>query len=222
MATYRESWRRVHNFGNAELLEWNRLLENRKLGDDIRSIQSKFGLPLSLQGSQPLFENPTYTAWMGWDVRNTTQRIRLNKRCKTLVQKARRLIHKYQIPSQYFGSLWNHLMTGKEGPSYRSGGFPTYTFRKNDFGEWTHQCILTPETDLGNPLVMNDIRDWQVKHKTMPPRPLQVGKAKDWLQVWEWRNRNPDISDRQIADMLGVHRVTVSRAMERLDKEHPP
>ena len=83
-------------------------------------------------------------------------------------------------------------------------------------------CIVTLETDLRNPLVLKTMRYWQGHGRIGPPAPVTVDRMKDWRPVWEWRNRNPDVSDREIAEMLGLHRVTVSRALERLDKENAP
>jgi len=216
-----KSWARVKKFGQAELTEWRRLLEHPQLQRELGEIRAEFGLPLQLEGSRPLFEDRAYAAWMGWDDQATTGDEHLSERGTRLLQRARRLLREHRIPSQYFGSLWSFLMTGCERPSYRSGGFPAFKFEKNENGTWEPICIVTPETDLRNPLVLETIQNWQRKAKTSPPLPVQVGRKMDWRPVWEWHHRNPEVTHGQIAQMLRRNRVTVSRALERLDKESP-
>jgi hypothetical protein len=80
--------------------------------------------------------------------------------------------------------------------------------------------VITVETDLGNPLVLDTIKKWQDDRRSNPPSPIKVGKEKDWRPVWEWCKRNPDVTHKEIAEKLKCHRVTVSRALERLDKEY--
>ena len=104
-----------------------------------------------------------------------------------------------------------------------SVGFPSFSAIKDKNGKLKFQCIITPETDLGNPAILNAIRHWQVLHREEIPHPQHARDNKrklDWRPVWEWRSRHPDVSDTEIAKMLGKNRVTVSRALEKLDKEN--
>lgn len=110
-------------------------------------------------------------------------------------------INEKLIRSVYFGSLFNTILIGADFPSYQTKGFPTFKYRPNEDGEWVHECIITPETDLRNPL-LDTIKQWQVARIEKPPLPIKNGKVKDWRPVWEWKNRHPDVSDREIAEML--------------------
>jgi hypothetical protein len=219
MVDDQKSWRRVSKFTRAERVEWHRILESPKLKRDIQDIQANFGLPLSSLAHKPLFENPAYVRWIGWADWKKTGRTERPEKLRTLIKEVSRLVRGYRIPPQYFGSLWNSIMTGREGPSYQSGGFPAFRMEKTENGEWEHLCIVTPETDLRNPLVLKSILDWQLKVRTSPPKPRRAGRRTDWRPVWEWHNRNPEVTDQQIARMLGHNRVTVARAFERLDQE---
>ncbi len=213
-------WERANNFGNSELVEGKRLIENPELKSAILKIQTKYNLPLHIEKNVIFFESPIYTSWMGWEASDKKTKIEKDKRRKKISQEVKELMDKFKIRSVYFGSLFNTILIGDDFPSYQTKGFPTFKYRPNEDGEWVHECIITPETDLKNPLILDTIKQWQAGRIKKPPLPIKNGKVKDWRPVWEWKNRHPDVSDREIAEMLHVNRVTVSRALEKLNKEY--
>lgn len=218
-------WRRANNYGNAELLEFQRYIKNKELREDVHKIQDEATLPLSLKSEKVFFEDPTYIEWMGWEEQNEAVRNKKDKRRRKVVKGVRKILGKYKIPSHFFGSLFNFVITGESAHTYQTKGFPHFVhgtdkFQSNNFKEWEYLCIITPETDLENPLVLENIKEWQLRHKNKPPKPITIGRKKDWMPVWEWRKRNPNVSIGEIAKLLKVHRVTVSRALNQLDKAH--
>ncbi len=215
-----KAWNRANNFGNAELLEFQRYIENKTLREDIRKLQAKVSLPLSLKGDKVSFEDPIYVDWMGWEEPNKTIKNEKIKRNKKVVREVKKILDKYHIPPHFFGSLHSFVVTGEQVYTYQTKGFPEFKYYRHADGNWKHECIVTPETDLGNPLILENIKEWQNSCRTNPPAPIKIGKTKDWRPVWEWRSRNPGVSDHEIAKMLKLNRVTVSRAMAQLDKKY--
>jgi hypothetical protein len=225
MANKDKLWRRANNYGNAELLEFQRHIKNKELREDVRKTRTEASLPLSLKSGKVFFEDPTYIDWMGWEELNEAVKSKKDKRRRKVIKRVRGILDKYKIPSHFFGSLFDFVVTGESTHSYQTKGFPYFVhgadkFQSNDFAEWKYLCIITPETDLENPLVLENIKEWQLRYKNIPPQPIIVGRKKDWMPVWEWRKRNPDVSIGEIAKLLKVHRVTVSRALNQLDKVH--
>jgi hypothetical protein len=215
-----KAWIRANNFGNAELAEFQRYLKNKNLRNDVHIIQAKTSLPLTLKSGKVFFEDPAYVDWMGWDESNTTVKREKLKRLRKVTKDVNNMLDTYKIPSHFFGSLLGFVVTGDRINTYQTKGFPNYTFNRHEDGEWKHECIITPETDLGNPVILKNIKEWQRIYKNKPPLPIMIGRKKDWTPVWEWRNRNPSIPDSEIAIMTGVNRITLVRALRQLDKMH--
>ncbi len=213
-------WARANNFGNAELLEFRRYLENQVLKDEVNKIRAKTFLPLYLKSGKVFFEDPIYVNWIGSHESNKKAKSEKVKRVRKVVKSVRKMLIKYGIPAHFFGSLLNFVLIGEQIHTYQTKGFPQFTYNRHEDGEWRHECVITPETDLGNPLVLENIKEWQKTHKNKPPFPVKIGRRKDWRPVWEWRNRNPGVRDIEIAKMLGLNRVTVSRALNNLDNIH--
>jgi hypothetical protein len=214
-----KAWIRANNFGKAELLEFQRYLENKTLKEDVRKIQAKMSLPISLS-KKTFFEDPAYIDWMGWRESNVTVKSEKDKRRRKVSKEVKKILAKYKIPTQFSGSLFHFVVTGEHNHTYKTKGFPDFTFNRHEDGEWRYECIITPETDLGNPLVLENIKEWQRTHKSRPPLWNMIGRKKDWLPVWEWKKRNPDIIDDEIAKMVGVSRRTLFRALRNLDRTH--
>ena len=221
-------WKRANQIGNAELLEFQRYIENRSLREDVRKIQIELSLPLSLN-NDTFWEDPIYLDWMGWDEPRETIQKQKTKRRRKLVREVRKILDKYKIPLHFFGSLHSFIVYDNRVHTYQTKGFPQYIHGPHKFGdygfdEWQPLCVITVETDLANPLVLENIKAWQRRYKQIPPHrpplPIQIGRKKDYRPVWEWQKRNPDITDKEIAKMLGKNRVTVVRALKRLDKEN--
>jgi hypothetical protein len=218
-----KQWQRATSIGQAELLEFRRYIENDGLKRDVSKIRAEVSLPLSLNSNKVFFEDPLYIEWMGWGEVDKTKKNQKENRRKKVANKVSRMLRKYEIPKHFFGSLFNFVVTGQNTHTFQTKGFPNFIHGPHNiegYAGWEYLCIITPETDLENPLVLENIKDWQRVHRNRPPSPIKVGRKKDWRPVWEWRSRNPSISDKQIAEMLNLNRVTVTRALNQLDKKH--
>ena len=95
-----------------------------------------------------------------------------------------------------------------------------------------HELIITPETDLENPMVLNYIKDWQQwaitnSNETIADRPPQPHKIrgstkKDWRPLWEWALRHPQVTRKEISKMLKINYTEVKRKLEELDSGGDP
>jgi len=228
-----KAWNRANNIGNAQLLEFKRYIENKALREDVHKIQAKTSLPLSLKNNEvSFFEDPIYINWMGWEETNETTKNEKHKRRRKVAKEAKRLLNKYNIPSHFFGSLHSYIVWNNQDHTYQTKGFPEYihgphrSYKIVDYGygEWEPLCIIKVETDLENPLVLENIKAWQRRNKKIPPHhpplPIKIGRKKDYRPVWEWHNRNPDVSVGELAKTLKINRVTLTRALKNLDKEY--
>jgi hypothetical protein len=220
---------RIMGIATADKMEWERIIENPAFQKAIKNLQREFRLPIKCSGF-PHLATKEVTEWMGWndtiEINETTGQIVGSKkviRRNKLTREEKELADHFSIPSKFLLSLHRLVILDLTSPDITGGGFPTtHTYKRKD-GELVHECIITPTTDLDNPLVWDYIKHWQEVHRDKPPQPLPVrvgAKPLDWRPVWEWHKRHPSVSDREIALMLDKNRVTVSREFEKLDKEH--
>lgn len=222
--------RRTRAFANADTVEWQRHIENPELINELKKIRDRNDLPIQIRGTKHIAAKEVLD-WMGWN-----ESIKVNKSKGELIlgAKAQRrekvrsevseLMVRFGIPRKYFDALHQMVLIDNKGLHRWDVGFPSFRARKDENGKLIYQCIITPETDLGNPAILDFIKRWQVLQRdAIPhPQPMRDNKRKlDWRPVWEWRNRHPDVSDAEIAKLLGKNRVTVSRSLEKLDKENP-
>lgn len=212
-----KQWRRVRSIGRGELAEWDRLIADPDLTHAIKAIRTEFGLPLVLKGKEVWFEDPSYQKWMGVDEDQDSPKALQRRK---LVAEVDRLMDAHGIPRHLWGTLFAYVVLSRKG-TYQTGGFPEYTWRVRN-GQREPIAVLTPETDIHNSLVLESLSYWQARYRATPPKPKLIGKRKDWRPVWEWSKQHPSVSHREIASALGLNRVTVSRALEELDKEHAP
>lgn len=221
---------RAWAFANADAVEWQRQIENPDVLREIKRIQQHYGLPVLIsQGIKHISAREVFD-WMGWrepiEINETTGEVILgpkSQRRENLESEINVLITRFGIPIKFFNSLHQLIVVDSNGPDYKSMGFPSFNFYKDESGKLVHECIITPETDLGTPIILDFIRQWQILQRDEIPHPKFMrdsSRQLDWRPVWEWRNRHPDVSDAEIAKMLGKNRVTVSRALEKLDKEN--
>jgi hypothetical protein len=205
--------KRLEDIWSANQSEWERRFsENQEFKSDLRSLQTRFNIPLD--------SHQSITDW--FDSQSHETLFEFSEEVKALSDK-------YDIGTKWTNRLWNEIwnydaiikeQTGLE--RYKGwAGFPKWrAFRNGD--ETIHELIITPETDFENPLVVEFIKSWQRSRRDVPPMPVPSRKKPnqlDWRPVWEWRKRHPNVIHNQIAEMLDYHPVTVRRALANLDKE---
>jgi hypothetical protein len=89
---------------------------------------------------------------------------------------------------------------------------PKFEIYKDQDGNWKWQCIITPETDLTNPMNIHLIQEQQKAWAGDPPQPAKDKnnpRKLDWRPVYEWHKRHPLFTLEEIARKLGypAHRV---------------
>lgn len=211
---------RARGFASADRVQWERLIKNPELIAEIHKLQGRYGLPLS--------SNRKVMDWMDWyepiEINKSTGELIFGehgKRRERLRHEVKELAQRFRIPREFYDSLHSMVIRETKYLNYMSMGFPEFRHFRAESGEWRHEWIITPTTDLGNPLVLKVIRDWQAKYWDMPPQPqLTMGSKKlDWRPVREWEARHPDVTRKQIAKMLSRDYTDVKKRLEALDKE---
>lgn len=216
--------KRAWDFSKADFSEWNRVTENPGLNSEVIRLRESYGLPLDCVHISQCGD------WLGWDeplgfdlAGEIVTIGEKSRRREQLFTEVRELMARFDIPDKFNISIQNWVILGRRVLGYANLGFPTEQGYQSKDGKWIHELIITPETDLGNPLVIEYINYWQSHFAQKPPQPKPLAshpRKLDWRPVWEWRNRHPQVTDREIAEMLNRNRVAVSRALERLDKEN--
>ena len=96
------------------------------------------------------------------------------------------------------------------------GMSPEFIFNNN--GKW--ECIITPETDLTNPFILELIQSQQKSHAGDPPKPIEDkndSRKLDWRPVYEWRKAHPSFTIQEIAQKIGYKPQTVRKKLSELE-----
>jgi hypothetical protein len=181
VTTHPQALKRLAAQGDADAVEWERLVtDNVKLQLDLRVLRGKYGLPIT----------------EGRLTGETAQR---------LWSDLSALRVKHRLPEKWRLHLYLLAVFGELG---QPSGIVLPVSRSRQLGDGTvkHELIITPETDLDNPLVREFIKLWQEEHRDLPPQPQPVlGNTRklDWRPVLEWKKRHPWVTHGEIDAMLG-------------------
>lgn len=219
---------RYSSYVAADRVERQRLFENTELLKEVKKLQVDFGLPLDPQGK--VYPSGKQIAdWYGWDepieVDKSGRKVIYGpkgQRRERLKKEIKALAKRFNIPNKFLSSLKNLVVANNYGYQLFSAGFPSIRFDKDRDGNLVQELIVTPETDLGNPIVLEFIRDWQKDQlDTLScPQPIMRGRRLDWRPVWEWKKRHPDVTYKEIAPHLHRNSTNVRKALAALDKEN--
>ena len=210
---------RLWNIGLADLSEWRRLvIENDKFWAGLSRLRAQLGI----SGDVGAQEQGEYIKLNG------IERIgieRMAQWCDDLNS----LITNCDIPEKWHNEAWGQIWSTRETAIARCesieevgkiGGFPGFRITYKD-GKGNIEPAILPETDLGNPIVIERlklIRD-SLNQPDLPPQPIITNKhgKLDWRPVWEWHNRHPDVSLLELALRLYRPYQSIRRAMAYLD-----
>jgi DNA-binding transcriptional MerR regulator len=210
--------KRAWGFLEADISEWQRITENPILRAAVCRLQMEYGFPLS--------DVRAVMDWMNW-----LEPIEIDKekgelvfgfygmRRQELDQKLKHLEKEFDISARWSDSLRSWVISGREGPNTLRLGLPGINFHKED-GKLIPNLIVTPETDISNPLVIEMIKIFQEKFNDPPPQPQAIKDSHnkmDWRPVREWRKRHPDVPYKDIARMLNYNLTTIKRALKNSD-----
>lgn len=213
----------------AEKAQFNRIFHSAKLKDEVKNLQRRFGLPVPSRAA--------YLEWRGDDDPNfsvlgynelgeeilSERGDRSQKFDKELEELAKRLgVHK-----NFYGyfrelAIYGSSNYGTLFPIPFEMGYPEARTTREKNGDFVREMIITPETDIDNPLVIEYIRAWQREHRDIPPQPEPLEnkpRELDWQPVWEWHMRHPSVKIYQLAEMLKYEPATIRRKLAEVDEQ---
>lgn len=210
----KELWDRA----DADQLEWERLSENPNLKAKIREIQFRYGFPLSYKHS---------LEWFDW-----LEPIEFDKEAGMLIigphrqrynrldQEIKDLAKQFDIPDRWHMSLFNLIVSNRNGPDSIRMGFPDIEYDKK-----TGKLLpkITSDTAVENPIVQDEIKLIKDMYRDPPPQPQKSkdnhGRL-DWRPVYEWKLRHPGVTYAEIAKMLYRSHTYVRSKLAQFQNTH--
>lgn len=194
---------RLKNFKDAIEGEWQRLTDYEEIKEAIRDFRRKHGLRNGIKTNRGII-------YYGDGFKQSILYSEFDEFAK-----------RFNIPPEFKKTFEALVLCGFEDDNlyYWNDRRHTPRFREqyND-GKIIYECILLPDTDIDNPLIMEQIRQWQIEHREKPPRPIKSRTKKrgsDYSPVREYRMRHPDVSLKWIAKELGVTHRSLINAMHK-------
>ena len=188
-------------------LHWERLKSNRELQADIRSLQIRWNMPFP--------DNFTMAQWIKWIDSDLDRFSRFSKDVDQMVEK-------YSVPKVWRSDIEYLIRAGKNGWHTVPMGTPKSRFSIDPkTREQKIEIIITPETDLTNPLVIFIIQQMQKNFTGDPPKPIcdqNNPRKSDWRPVYEWHKYHPLFTEEEIAEKIGYAPQTVRHKFADLEK----
>ena len=180
---------------------WDRITNDPEFIKIRQAIQARYGLPLDYDMR---FNNREWMGWLGYDEKPTTQKA---KRGQAFLSEVQALFRKFEVPEGWYYDLIAEI-AGQVISSYSSeiGSSPKFEIYKDNEGNWKWRCIITPETDLTNPMYLEMIQSQQKQYAGNPPQPAKdkmEPRKLDWRPVYEWHKRHPLFTLEEIAEKIG-------------------
>ena len=194
---------------------WERFSREPKYVAAKTAIQNRYHLPLSYDIRYNFGE---WRKWLGWEDKPQSQR---RKRGEAFLNEVHALLKKYQIPETWYPDFIADI-AGKTTDQMAGLDLPKFNYYQSADGDWKWECIVTPETDLTNPFILDLIQYQQKEYAGAPPKPAKSGadhRKLDWRPVYEWHKRHPLFSFAEIAEKIGFAPATVRRRFQELGKD---
>lgn len=190
---------------------WDRITNDPEFIKVKREIQTRYGLPLNYDIRLNTVE---WMKWMGYDETPTSKTA---KRGQSFLRDVYALFKRFEVPDTWHNDLIAEIAGTSYGQSLDIRSSPKFEIYKDEDGNWKWQCIVTPETDLTNPLYLEMIQRQQKQYAGDPPKPIKDKadpRKLDWRPVYEWHKRHPLFTLEEIAQKIGypVHRVRLKLA----------
>jgi len=191
---------------------WDRITNDPEFIRGKHEIQARYGLPLNYDIR---LNNREWIKWMGYDEKPTSK---IAKRGQAFLQDVNALFKKFEVPDSWhddlIGEIAGQVIYGHSSDIWSSPKFEIY---KDNEGSWKWRCIITPETDLTNPMYLEMIQNQQKRYAGDPPKPVKDkanSRKLDWRPVYEWYKRHPLFTLEEIAKKIGypAHRVRLKLA----------
>ncbi|HET9909019.1 MAG TPA: hypothetical protein VFQ23_20390 [Anaerolineales bacterium] len=179
---------------------WDRITNDPEFMKLKREIQARYGLPLNYDIR---LNNQDWSNWLGDDDRPSSQK---SKRGQAFLDDVTALFKKFQIPDAWHNDLFAEIAGRSYSTAEEIWGTPKFEIYRDGDGNWKWQCIVTPETDLTNPVNLHLIKEQQKAWAGDPPKPVKDKSNQrklDWRPVYEWYKRHPLFTVEEIAKKIG-------------------
>jgi len=197
---------------SAGLSLWERVNREPKYLAAKKDIQTRYRLPL------PYDIRWNFGKWRKWLGREDKPAGQRRKRGEAFLSEVHALLKKYEIPETWYPDFIADI-AGKTTDQVTGLEIPKFNFYQSVDGDWKWECIITPETDLTNPFILDLIQLQQKEYAGTPPKPAKskVDHRKlDWRPVYEWHKLHPLFSIAEIAEKIGFAPETVRRRFHKL------
>jgi len=185
-----KAWQELLEVGEANRREWQRVIEdNLELQADLRALRARYGLSSS------------YSEAVRW-AESASPKI------EELSQELADLAAKHGIPPKWHCALFYLAVLGRPFGAFHGMGFPRGRLVYED-GHFRSEIVIDSETVVDNPIVQEHIRGLQrqfLEFLEGPPRPQPMNnnpRRLDWQPVWEWHRKHPDVTLKELAELLG-------------------
>ena len=196
---------------------WDRITNDPEFIKVKREIQARYGLPLNYDIH---LNRAEWINWMGYDEKPAGKTA---KRGQAFLKDVKTLFKKFQVPESWHEDLIAEI-AGRviAGPSLDPWSSPKFEYFKDNEGTWKWRCVITPETDLTNPMYLEMIQQEQKQNAGDPPKPVK-DKANprklDWRPVYEWYKRHPLFTIEEIAQKIGYEPQRVRLKFTELEAQ---
>jgi len=180
---------------------WDRIVNDSNFIKIKRELQARYRLPLPYDIR---LNNPAWIEWMGYNEKPTSKKA---KRGQAFLSDVQALFKKFEVPDSWHRDFIAEIAGSSSGQSLEVLSSPKFEFYKDIEDNLKWRCIITPETDLTNPLHLEMIQTQQKLYAGDPPQPIKDKNNKrklDWRPVYEWYKRHPLFTLEEIADKVGV------------------
>lgn len=161
-------------------------------------IQARYNLPL---GYDIRFKYDDWKKWLGDDKKSSTKTA---KRGKAFQNDIHALFKKFEVPDTWQDDLLAEIAGKPYDSSLDDWSIPVFETYLDTNGNSLWRCVITPETDLTNPVILQMIQSQQKRYAGNPPKPVKTNTRKlDWQPVYEWHKRHPLFTLDEIAEKIG-------------------
>lgn len=209
--TWQQADKKINERIKGGISYWERLNSDPDFIKAKREIQARYSLPLPYDIK---INNKKWLEWLGIDEKPTSQNA---KRARAFYNDVNSLSNKFDIPQAWRNDIVGAIAGLSVYHSLEVWSSPKFELHKDNEGNWQWQCIITPETDLTNPIMLEMIQSQQKAHAGEPPKPAKDKdnpRKLDWRPVYEWYKRHPLFTLEEIAKKIGYppHRVRLKLA----------
>jgi hypothetical protein len=195
---------------------WERISRDPKYLRTKRKIQAQYGLPLPYDIQ---LETEKWLGWMGAREKPPGKRA---KRGKAFLKDVSALFKRFEVPEAWHSDFIADIAGVSSGNSFEERSNPKFNLYRDSDGSWAWECIITPETDLTNPLILESIQRQQKEYAGDPPRPARdnnhAGRL-DWRPVYAWHKSHPLFTIQEIAKKINYTPQVVRRNFAELEDD---